>query len=88
MAQCCTPSDFPQSYAKRFQCPVNGRQYVSVPPATILHHLIKPWAWQAVDQGYYFCDDPECDVVYFAEDNSTITRSSLRTGVGIYQGDW
>ena len=34
-------------------------------------------------QGYYFCEDPECDVVYFGEDASVIEKSALRTIVGI-----
>ncbi len=83
MSQCCSSSDTPRTYPKRHRCPVNSMQYVSVSPTTMLHHLLAPWAWQPVEQGYYFCDDPECDVVYFAQDDSTITRSSLRTKVGI-----
>jgi hypothetical protein len=34
-------------------------------------------------QGYYFCDDPDCEVVYFGEDDSVIKKSELRTIVGI-----
>ncbi len=36
-----------------------------------------------MDQGYYFCTDPECNVVYFGEDNSVIEKALLRTQVGI-----
>jgi hypothetical protein len=32
---------------------------------------------------YFFCADPECDVVYFADDDSIITKSQLRTTVGV-----
>ncbi len=83
MTQCCTSSDTPRPYAKRYECPVNGKQYASVSPTTIMHHLLAPWAWQPAVQGYYFCDDPDCNVVYFAQDDATITGSSLRTRVGI-----
>ncbi len=34
-------------------------------------------------QALFFCDDPECEVVYFGEDGSTILKSQLRTRVGV-----
>jgi hypothetical protein len=50
---------------------------------TILHHIKRPWAWEEKTQGYYFCADPDCDVVYFGDDGSVITRSQVRTTVGV-----
>lgn len=44
-----------------------------------------PWRWNAKQQSYYFCDDPDCDVVYFGQDDSVITRDKLRTRVGVKQ---
>lgn len=36
------------------------------------------------DTGWRFCDSPDCDVVYFAEDSGTIfTRTQLRVSVGV-----
>lgn len=36
------------------------------------------------DTGWRFCDSPDCDVVYFAEDSQTIfTRIQLRVSVGV-----
>ncbi|MBS1985890.1 MAG: cation transporter [Bdellovibrionales bacterium] len=36
------------------------------------------------DTGWRFCDSPDCDVVYFAEDSKTIfTRIQLRVSVGV-----
>lgn len=67
---------------ENYKCPVNGKVYKSVSPTTILHHINKPWNWQYKQQGYYFCDDPNCDVVYFAEDDTFFNKSSLRTEVG------
>jgi len=52
---------------------------------TIAHHIKEPWNWKNKEQGYYFCDDPECDVVYFGQDNSIIQKQQLRTPVGIKQ---
>ena len=39
--------------------------------------------WEGLDQPYYFCDDPDCDVVYFGVDDSVILKSQLRTTVGV-----
>lgn len=68
---------------KKLNCPVNGKPYMQVEPKTISHHLKKTWEWHSAKQGYYFCSDPECDVVYFAEDGSVIKTSELRTTVGV-----
>lgn len=87
MTNCCTSSRSSQGQPKEYKCPVNGRSYKSVSPLTILHHINEPWNWPNKDQGYYFCDDPECNVVYFAEDDSTLEKSSLRTTVGIKEKD-
>lgn len=36
------------------------------------------------DTGWRFCDSPDCDVVYFAEDSGTIfTRTQVRVSVGV-----
>ena len=39
--------------------------------------------WDDKGQPYYFCDDPECDVVYFGLDDSLILKSQVRTPVGL-----
>ena len=87
MSECCSSSSCESSQATRIPrkhtCPANGKTYAAVNPATISHHLKHPWNWQAIQQGYYFCDDSNCDVVYFAEDNSVIKTDALRTEVGI-----
>lgn len=33
-------------------------------------------------QQYFFCSDDDCNVVYFAEDNSRVLRNELRESVG------
>jgi hypothetical protein len=84
---CCNSSSCEQTGTKsaprKLNCPVNGKAYLSVEPKTISHHLKQSWKWSAVEQGYYFCSDPECDVVYFAEDGGVIKTSELRTAVGV-----
>lgn len=83
MSDCCSTNVAPKATLRRHQCPVNGKTYKAVPAKTIVHHMQSPWDWQAKEQGYYYCEDPDCDVVYFGEDNSVIEQSALRTLVGI-----
>ena len=71
------------SRQKRHKCPVNGNEYKEVPSKTIMHHIKEPWIWEVKQQAYFFCEDPECDVVYFGQDNSVIKASALRTTVGL-----
>jgi Zinc binding domain len=49
---------------------------------TISHHIKHSWQWEGKGRRYFFCDDPDCDVVYFGEDDSVILKSQLRTKVG------
>jgi len=87
MTNCCSSSDNSQMHPKKHTCPVNSKSYKSVSSATILHHINEPWNWHNKQQGYYFCGDPDCEVVYFGEDDSIISKSSLRTKVGIKEND-
>lgn len=63
-------------------CPVNGQPYKQVPRQTVLHHIRTPWNKTLSDQTYYFCTDTNCNVVYFAEDNSRILHNEMREPVG------
>ena len=83
MSDCCHSECITESPSRTHVCPVNGQEYKSVAKKTILHHINSPWKWAEKRQGYYFCDDPNCNVVYFGEDNSVITKTEIRTAVGI-----
>lgn len=84
MNDCCRiTSDSSRTPPNKARCPVNGKEYASVSAMTIKHHIAEPWDWAVKSQGYYFCDDPNCDVVYFAEDKSLIYKFDLRTRVGV-----
>jgi len=83
MSDCCTATQTTQQGPKRHICPQNGKDYLEVPFATILHHVKAPWSLDLKQQSYYFCDDPSCDVAYFGLDNRTISKALLRTPVGI-----
>ena len=80
MTDCCESSCNPP---KKYRCPVNGKEYGSVSIKTILHHLNEPWERNLESKAYYFCTDSECDVVYFGQDNSVISKNELRTKVGV-----
>ena len=82
MPSCCS-SLISSSQPKKTACPVNGKQYRGVAISTIMHHIKQPWSRHVKNQRYYFCEDPNCDVVYFADDNSVINQKDLRTVVGI-----
>jgi hypothetical protein len=77
-AQCQSPDPAP----RRACCPVNGKPYQAVPFNTVLHQVQKPWARALPEQGYYFCTDPDCEVVYFGEDERLFTENDLRIAVG------
>lgn len=70
MSNCCDTSE-----QKKHTCPVNGKPYTEVPRSTVIHHVNTPWMQSLEARRYYFCDDPECDVVYFGSDDSTISKT-------------
>lgn len=83
MSDCCASKKEITHPPKRHVCPQNGKQYLEVPFRTVLHHIKEPWNLDFTEQNYYYCDDPNCAVVYFGLDNTIITKPMLRTKVGI-----
>ena len=83
MTDCCVPKTSDRVPPKRLRCPLNGKEYGSVSFKTILHHLSEPWSNSLIKQGYYFCSDADCDVVYFGQDDMLIEKTALRTDVGV-----
>lgn len=81
MSDCCSSSG-KKTHPKKGTCPLDGYEYLEIPVSTIIHHIAKPWAWDDQGETYYFCDNPDCDVVYFSVTNQIITRTQLRTDVG------
>jgi hypothetical protein len=82
MDDCCKNASTPRGQPSRAICPRNGRAYGSVSRATVLHHLAQPWRAPLAFDSLYFCDDPQCPVVYFAADGSVFDSSAVRTEVG------
>ena len=83
MTECCDSKMSSCNPPRKARCPVNGKEYSHVGVKTILHHIARPWRKRLTKQAYYYCTDPNCDVVYFGEDESVIPKSDLRTEVGI-----
>lgn len=83
MTDCCSPSKCKAAHPKKHRCPANGIEYTEVSARTIAHHIRHSWNWSGSASHYYFCSDPECDVVYFGDDDSVILKSQLRTLVGV-----
>ena len=83
MSNCCTPNTSPNTKpAKSRACPSDGEEYHSVPFATVLHHLKHPWVNTPKEQLFYFCDNPECDVVYFGQNDDIIKKDRIRSLIG------
>jgi hypothetical protein len=83
MSDCCSSSSCDSNYPKKQRCPGNGKEYSEVSARTIAHHIKDAWAWQSSGHRYFFCDDPDCEIVYFSDNGSTILKSQLRTHVGL-----
>lgn len=83
MSDCCSIKNKNKPVPKRHTCPADNNQYGEVFYKTVLHHINKPWKLTTKEQVYYFCNNPECEVVYFGLDNSVIRKDQLRTKVGV-----
>lgn len=83
MTDCRSSSGCNAVCLNKHRCPANGIEYTEVPGRTIAYHISRSWEWSDKGRRYYFCDDPECPVVYFGDDNSVILKSQLRTPVGV-----
>ena len=81
MNECCDSNI--KKNPKRHTCPENCQPYLEVPKKTILHHLKEPWNFSLQEKAYYFCHDPDCNIVYFGLDEETIHKNQLRTKVGL-----
>lgn len=82
MSDCCSSTSCSTLRPQKHRCPANGLEYREVSPKTITHHIARPWEWGDRGRAYYFCEDPDCDVVYFSDDDQVILQSRLRTEVG------
>jgi hypothetical protein len=87
MSDCCSTDKVMSTFPRKQTCPSNHHDYFLVPLKTVLHHVKYSWQANLKDQGYYFCNDPECDIVYFGEDGSVINKTELRTKIAAKEKD-
>jgi Zinc binding domain len=83
MTDCYSTTESKAAHPKIHCCPNNGLEGTEVSAKTISHHLKQAWLWKDEGVRYFFCADPDCDVVYFGDDELIITKAQLRTTVGI-----
>lgn len=83
IADCCSDAECTTAHPKKHNCPSCGEEQAEVSARTIAHHIKQSWQWEESDQKYFFCDNPQCNVVYFGENNSTILKPQLRTQMGL-----
>ena len=83
---CCSSSSCESTPKENrtLTCPANGKSYRTLPNHTVRHHLKTPWQYEDIISQYTFafCDDPNCEVIYFTNQNETFTQADLRTPVG------
>ena len=76
---CCTDDN---NGSNKAICPANGQTYSRVNRRTVIHQVCRPWQRELTAQHYFFCDDPDCEVVYFGDDAQVISRNEVRQIVG------
>ena len=82
MADCCLNDKLKsETYPRKQICPHNNKNYTLVALKTVLQHIKKPWQSQLKEQGYYFCDDPDCDIAYFSQDGGVIIKQDIYPAV-------
>ncbi len=75
-AHCCGPAT---EAADRWACcPVNGMSCERVSYRTVLHHVRSPMNQALPEQRYFFCPDPDCNVVYFGTDRRLLRETDIR----------
>lgn len=64
-------------------CPTAGRPGKPVRPVTLRSLVRDECAGEIEDRAWFFCDLPDCDVVYFSADGKVFHKKSMKVRVGI-----
>lgn len=64
-------------------CPVAGKPGRRVSTVTVRSLIREEQLPEVGEREWYFCDLPECEVVYFATDGMTLLKDALRVRVGV-----
>jgi hypothetical protein len=80
---CCPTTQTQQAPPKKVKCPANGIDYNEVSRKTIAQHIKRPWDLDGKECRFFFCDDPDCDIIYFSDDGLTVAQPDIRTPIGV-----
>ena len=64
-------------------CPTAGKPGKPVRPVTVRSLVRDECAGEIEGRGWFFCDLPDCDVVYFSADGRVFNKKSMKVRVGI-----
>lgn len=82
MSDCCSSNQKSQSGNTYHRCPGNGIEYPTISSYTVMHQVHNPWQYDLNGNFFYFCNDPNCEIVYFTDQNVTINKAGLRSQIG------
>lgn len=80
---CCVITKSQQTPPKKVKCPSNAIEYGEVSRKTIAQHMKHPWKLDSKERRFFFCDEPNCDIIYFSDDGLTVTQTDIRTPIGV-----
>ena len=80
MSDCCRAESKPAS-KNTAACPIGGTKGVTVDLQTVKAVLTNAALRRVTAAAHRFCADPECNIVYFAEDGTTYSTRDVRVPV-------
>lgn len=83
MTDCCSTAKTQSTPNNTSPCPNGATPCRAVKCKTVIQHVKRPWDLVDKDRHYFFCEDPDCDIVYFSDDGLIIRHAELRTKVGV-----
>jgi hypothetical protein len=86
MSDCCSTSNC-ETNPRKLPCPACSAAGAEIAARTLRLHIRVPWLWSASAGRYFFCEQPDCAVVYFGDDGSLIRKADLRARVGVKEAD-
>jgi len=88
MSDCCSVKNKPGVAPAVMPCPINGRRSKRVDTLTV-KSLVRKLPFGIPDTQYYFCDSPDCEVVYFGfhKEAPRFRREDLTVRVGAKETD-
>lgn len=82
MPDCCAV--LARSAKHEIVCPECNQKGKKVPSVTVTSLVEAEFRPRISDQTYFFCEEPNCNVVYFSEDaSSSFTKGQLSVRVGL-----